>query len=277
MSKHKKWIYIAVGSVGTLALAITGLFLVTNIAAAAGGPTSAASVPAVSVLYPGPGDGSGSYDEALAEALGISTDELNAAYADAYRAAIEQAVADDNLTESQAQRLLDQLDSADAFHFGWFGLHGMGGNLDQYLADALGISVDELAAARQEANQTLIQDAVDAGDLTQDEADLLLGRQALGNYLPDALTTAYENAVQQALDDGAITEAQAQLLLDNAPTWNHEPSDGLLGGMPGFRGGHGGMMGPGLFGPRGSSGGSQGTSPQDGVNGGFGFGGFEGA
>lgn len=275
MSKHKKWIYIAIGGVGSLALAVTGLFLVTNIAAAANGRTAAAaSSPSVSVYYPGLGDdGSGSYDEALAEALGISADDLTAAYKTAYQAAIEQAVEDGDLTEDQAQRLLDRLDLSDNFHFG-FGRHGIGSSLDEYLADALSISVDELAAARLEANQTIIQGAVDAGDLTQDEADLLLGQQAIQSYLADAMTTAYENAVQQALEDGAITEAQAQLLLENTPTY----SRGFRGfyGHPGMMPGFGGRGSHGPHGNFGSNGDSQSSDSQDDVNGWFGFGSLDG-
>jgi transcriptional regulator CtsR len=126
---------------------------------------------------------------------------------------------------------------------------------DALLADALGISVDELEAARQKANQAAIDLAVEEGLLTEDEAALmhvrllvkdLIDTQALnaealdmsmeelqaalddGQTMQDLLTekeltpaayreayqAAYENAIQALVDQGVITAEQAELLLD---------------------------------------------------------------
>ena len=56
------------------------------------------------------------------------------------------------------------------------------------LAEALGITVEELQAAEQQAYSAALDQAVTNGDLTQDEADLMLAQQALKGYIdPEAL------------------------------------------------------------------------------------------
>jgi hypothetical protein len=132
---------------------------------------------------------------------------------------------------------------------------GLNIDYDALLADALGISVDELEAARLEANQAAIDLAIEEGLLTEDEAALMYARllvkdgidpQALsaealgmsteelqtalddGQTMQDLLTenelspaayreayqVAYENALQALVDQGVITAEQAELLLD---------------------------------------------------------------
>ncbi|HID53892.1 MAG TPA: hypothetical protein EYP41_17875, partial [Anaerolineae bacterium] len=55
---------------------------------------------------------------------------------------------------------------------------------DQALADALGISVEDLLAARETAKATLIQQAVDEGKLTQEQADAILSGEGLRSLGP---------------------------------------------------------------------------------------------
>lgn len=214
----------------------------------------------------------GADNEHLAAALGITVEELQAAQETARLAAIDQAVADGWLTEKQAEALKSQ----DGARFGGRlpGLLGgffPGGDPQASLAEALGISVDELQAAQKEAAAAALQEAVEAGDLTQEQADEILTRQALAEYLDgetllsqalgisvdelqtyrqdgktmteiveaegttatqvsDAYYTAFKAALAQAVSDGVITQVQAdELLLNRLP------------------GGHGGLKGFGEF------------------------------
>ncbi len=133
-----------------------------------------------------------------------------------------------------------------------------GGSIDReaLLAEALGITVDELQAAQEKAHTAAIQQALDQGLITQEQADLMSSRMKLDNYLDkDAMLakalgitveqlqqsrvdgkplsvliyeleldpatvrtgmqTAYEDAVQQAVSDGVISQDQADQLLDS--------------------------------------------------------------
>jgi len=250
MSKKTKWIYIALGGVGALALAVAALFVVTHAAAAAGivarplvgRSASSQMMKGTDFAMPdGPMGGGEAYDQALADALGISLEDLQAAYTDAQDAAIQQAVDEGLLTQEQA----DQLQSRDLPGGHWmFGFRGGDIDMNALLADALGISVDDLQAAQKEAQQTLLDAAVANGDLTQEQVDLMQARSALQPYLANAYSEAYQNAVQQALDDGAITQAQADALLaqsENGFEGHMEMPFGGGHGGRGFGGDHGGM------------------------------------
>jgi lambda repressor-like predicted transcriptional regulator len=164
---------------------------------------------------------------------------------------------------------------------GWFG-----GKIDRQalLADALGITVEELQAAQEKADLAAIQQAVDEGLVTQEQADLMtagyklrsyidreaLMAQALGMSVQELqaardegkplaviiyeqglnpatlrtnMQTAYDEAVQQAIADGVITQEQADQLANRM---------GAGFGPGGFhgRGGFGGPRGEfGGFGP----------------------------
>jgi hypothetical protein len=231
---------------------------------------------------------SGSSDERLAAALGITTDELNAAYLAAANAALDQAVAEDLLTQTQADALRERLESAsgNGFHlggrsFGFFGSDTIDG--EALLAEALGITTEELETAYDEAEAAALAEAVEAGQVTQEQADLLTARRALQEYWATQQQT-YEEIVQDALDAGAITQAQADLLLENAQSLG-ERGFGLHGGldfggsdfdrgmMPGAGGrgmdggrgdsGRGMLPGMGGRGSRGSDSGSQNVLPED--------------
>jgi hypothetical protein len=199
------------------------------------------------------GDGE---DQFLADALGITTDELQAAYEAAWTAAVQQAVDDGLITAAQAEALLN---NAGRFH-GKFGLSFAGGtDHNTFLADALGISVDELQAARLEAYQARLQAMVDAGYLSQEQADLMAAQKAVQAYvdrdsISSALQEAYEAAIDGALQAGAISQAQADQLRENMPSFDRFgfPGGGFrddFGGHHG-RGHHGGpgmMPGSGFF------------------------------
>ena len=149
---------------------------------------------------------------------------------------------------------------------------------DEYLAEALGITVEQLAAARRQATAAYLADAVTAGDITQEQADLMLARVALsgvidkqallaeglgmtveeltaaldgGQSLSELMTAqgidadtlqtnvqaAYASAIARAVTDGVITQAQADAVLAQETN-----GFGLFGGhgFGGRGGGHGG-------------------------------------
>jgi hypothetical protein len=185
----------------------------------------------------GRGFGGGFDNEDLANALGISTDELNAAYQEATQAALEQAVEAGLITQTQADQLLEK---GLAFPFGgrWAGWLSQNGiDFDALLAGALGITVDELQEAYTEANFARIDQAVEEGNLTEEQADLMKGRYSLSisENFRSAMRAAFESAVQQAVEEGVITPSQADRILENE---NSLGFTGLRG--PGiWGGGHG--------------------------------------
>lgn len=231
-------------------------------------------------------------DTYLAQALGITTDALATAKEAAWVKIIDQALADGLITEAQATSL-----KSDSTGFNGRG-HGLGGWLiheanvdyDTALAEQLGITTAELETARIAAQELRLQDAVDSGDLTTEQADLMRAHMAVRSYIDRetmlanalgisvdelqaardagkstsdlitelglttenvtaALKTALETAVNQAVTDGKITQAQADLLMADSRFTNMErmlegphgfgdPNDGMMGGGR-HRGGHG--------------------------------------
>jgi ABC-type amino acid transport substrate-binding protein len=186
-------------------------------------------------------------DEYLAKALNITVDELQAAYQKAWSAALDQAVADGQITQAQADQMKANGDGKGGFR-GMGGWDKSGTNFDQLLADALGISVDKLHEAYQTAYNARLDQAVTDGAITQDRADLMKAQYALysSQSFRDSMQAAYEQAVTKAVADGVITQAQAdQILKDNSGS--QFPGLGPWGGMGGFHqpGGGGDMRGGG--------------------------------
>jgi len=77
-------------------------------------------------------------------------------------------------------------------HGGWGGRGGFlrlrDGTIDydQLLADALGIKVEELQAAREKANQVAVEQALEEGLITQEQIDEMQARQDLAQARKDA-------------------------------------------------------------------------------------------
>lgn len=214
--------------------------------------------------------GGGSGDAYLADALGITTAELQTAQQKAFEAALTQAVEKGLITQAQADAL-KQRGSLGRHGFGmlggWFGQDAEDSiDMEALLAEALGISVDELQAARAKAHDAALAQAVEDGRITQEQADQMKAQQALKTYLDDQglesqLRSLYEQAVQNAVKAGVITQAQADQILSQ---------QGRGFGMHGFEmrghGGHGfGGRGFGMrgFGGRGFPG--QGDSNNQGT------------
>lgn len=238
-------------TVGALAIAAgVGLFAYRSASAQSSTPT-APSVQAPAgpdVVRGGHGLRGGITDEDLAAALGITTDELNTAQETANNAAIDQAVADGLITQAQADEIRA---NGSAFPFGgrWGGwLEQSGIDYEALLADALGITPDQLQAAYAQAYNARIDQAVADGTLTQEQADLMKGQYALSNSesFQSSMQSAYQAAVQQAVTDGVITQAQADQILNQANQMGgfRMGGFGLFEGGRGPRGGGHGFGGP---------------------------------
>ncbi|MEW5869340.1 MAG: hypothetical protein AB1894_08700 [Chloroflexota bacterium] len=154
------------------------------------------------------------YDALLAEALGISVDDLQAARAKADEAAMQLAIEKGYITEEQVQlmqarkALMDYIDQ------------------DALTAQALGISVEELQTAREEGKS--MQALIDELGLDKTQVQ-------------EAMQAAYQEAVQQAVADGVITQEQADLILSEG-FGPHGFGD--FGGRGGPGGKHGGERPP---------------------------------
>lgn len=186
----------------------------------------------------------------LAEALGVTQEELQAAHQQAMNNALDQAVEKGLITQEQA----DALKARNSWRMtpglgrmGGFGRFGSEIDFDTLLASALGVSVDELNAARESAWNKRLEQAVSEGSITQEQADLMKAQFALRGYLTERMQSAYEEAVKQAVEDGAITQEQADLL-------NSQPRGFGRGFEFGFGGphGHGGGRFDGRGGMRGA-------------------------
>lgn len=249
---HRKK-FVMFGIIGALLLGLAGGALAYyNVSAQA--PTPTPNAPN-GQAQPGKGTRGGfpgGYSEQdLATALGIDVTKLQAAYAAANTEALKEAVSKGLITQAQADQITAR--GINNRPLGGFGLPANSGiDYNAILANALGISTDRLQAAYTKAFNTNLDNAVKAGTITQAQADLQKGRNALSNNakFQASLQSAYEAAVKQAVTDGVITQAQAdQILKDQSGK-----------GFPGGFGpqGLGGFGGPGGFGPRGFGGGTGG-------------------
>lgn len=121
----------------------------------------------------------------LAKALGISVEQLKEAQIAAYQKGIEQALEQGLLTEGQAEWLKDR--PAGMLGIGpWLGgwlKQNRAMDMEALLAKELGISLEELRQARQNASEAALQAAVDDGKFSQEQADLIQARQAVRNYI----------------------------------------------------------------------------------------------
>jgi hypothetical protein len=256
MKFNKQW---KLGVVSLAAVMVLGVSATAY--AQAISETSAEGAPVVGEWF-GRGMGRGlmrEHDQGakLAEVLGISVEELQAAQTEARNAAIDQAVVDGQITQEQADTMKA---NEDGFGRGFgrdFGRMAGGSNHKALFAEALGITVEELQSAQEEVKDSLIAEAVAAGTITQEEADLMEARHDLQTYLRDTLQDAYEAGVQQAVTDGVITQAQADQILSEG--------EGGLFGRGGHHGGPGGFGGPGIHrgGERGGFPNSVPTQPED--------------
>lgn len=158
------------------------------------------------------------------------------------------------------------------------GFRGVGGDkYDEFLADELGITLEELRAAQDAAQSRAIEQAVTDGTLTQEQADAMQAQRALQTYLDKDAIIA--EALGMSVEEYQAAEASGQRLpeiiesqgLDAATVQDaiqkgyeaavqEAVSDGVVTQeqadefLSGGRGGLGGRRGPGgpgsLRGPR---------------------------
>ena len=121
-----------------------------------------------------------------------------------------------------------------------FGMRGVdtNANSDKLLADALGITTDELSAAQTEARDAALAQAVTDGRLTQEQADLIKARWAFDAFVAEKMKTAYDEAVAAAVTEGVVTQEQADAFtkggdfLGHGPMGWDMPDDATPGQMP---------------------------------------------
>jgi hypothetical protein len=152
-------------------------------------------------------------EAALADALGISVEELEAAQLEARATLIEQAEAEGLITAEQADLLL-ALPELQTYM-----------DREAWLASALGMSVEELQAA--------LEDGTRLSDLIEE-----LGLDPI--TVRESVQAARAEAIQQAVDDDVITQAQADEILSGSEFGFHLGLEGR-----GFGGGRGHGRGPG--------------------------------
>ena len=124
------------------------------------------------------GDGDSDKGAALAEALGVTVAELEAARRQVALDRIDAAVESGRLSEERAGTLREAIESGEERghwrghrrHFGWHGDEDDGGAA---FAEALGVTVAELEAARRQVALDRIDAAVADGKLTEERAEAL--------------------------------------------------------------------------------------------------------
>ena len=218
LTMSRRILYMVLG--GIMALVIVG--------AAIGGGTAVFAqedetpVPPTGEVAPqgqGRGHGSrqgGDHDSTyLADALGITVDELDAAKETVRAAqkeeAVAQALADGLLTQEQADAILAGERLEGDINFRGLFNKGEQGAVDEALAAELGISVDELEAAQEAAREVAIAQAIADGTITQEQVDLREAGQALREYsdheavLANLLGLSVEE-LEAAKDDGSIRD-----------------------------------------------------------------------
>ncbi|NLW72991.1 MAG: hypothetical protein GXY37_08920 [Chloroflexi bacterium] len=183
-------------------------------------------------------------DALVAEKLGVTSEAIVAARATALEKALADAVAAGVITQTQADTI-----KANGV-YGWGQLVRFAGenyaetlDHDKYFAEALGVTVEALNQARVEVRADQVTALVKAGRLTQEQADLMLAHQALGNNTAfrTAVRTDLEARLGQAVSDGTLTQAQADALLAQMQK-NQNCFNSQLGFGKGMQGGMFGQM-----------------------------------
>lgn len=148
------------------------------------------------------------YLDTLAGNLGVSREALDEALKQTGLDMVDQALADGKITEEEAANIRQRIESGDGFFFGPFG-HGHHGHGPHFgfgyelgdVADFLGITQANLRTALQDG-QSLTQLA-EANGKTRDE-------------LKAYLVSEVQDQLDQAVENGRITQDEADTKLANA-------------------------------------------------------------
>jgi hypothetical protein len=166
----------------------------------------------------------------IAEELGVTMEELEAAQTAVQEATLAQLVEDGTITQEQLDEMLEMR----ALHDLAKEIFGRD-DAQAVIAEQLGLTVEELAAARDEG--TRIYDLAEEQGIDMDT-------------LMTAVSDARIAAFAQAVADGLLTQEQADLLQSQrGPHMGGSGGHGGPGGGRGMHGGghggpHGGGMGP---------------------------------
>ena len=194
-----------------------------------------------------PFDFRGKFKEALAEILGVSVEEYDAAADQAQEQVVDEALAEGWLTEDQADMLKWRMDQAPDFGmrgmgkgFGGFdrGMFGRGDNLASVAADELGMKLTDLL--------TELQDGKSIADVA--------GKKGTDTQvIIDAYQAQVKEQLDSAVEEGRMTQKQADYFLEQAEERATDQLDNTWeGGFRGFPdGGRPGRM-PGLPGQSGA-------------------------
>jgi hypothetical protein len=181
----------------------------------------------------GPFDFGGRFREAIAEILGISVEEYDAAVEQAQEQVVDEALAEGWLTEDQAKRMQERFGNG----VGAQGMKGMGfmgrgaTSLIDVAAEKMGMSVRDLRAELQDG-KSIADVANEKGVDTQDIID---------TYLAE-LETSLADAVAEAKITQNQADWQLQQATEKAPdqlngTWEGKlPGGKRPGGMRGSPG-----------------------------------------
>jgi hypothetical protein len=203
-----KW--SALGAVVVATLAVVALIVAAPAQASVLPSTTVNSTRVVRLRF---GEGSVDFQSHLAEALSISLEELEAAQQAAFETKIDEAVEAGTLTQEQADQILesDRRLMPDPGHFGVSlvrGWMGIGTPYNDLLAAELGITSAELEIAIQAAHNAVIEQLLEEGALTEEQAALVKAANALRSYLDGKSMTAEAlgisvEALDQAREAGA--------------------------------------------------------------------------
>jgi polyhydroxyalkanoate synthesis regulator phasin len=185
-----------------------------------------------------PFDFRGKFKETLAEILGVSVEEYDAAVDQAQQQVVDEALTEGWLTEDQAEMFRWQMDQAPGFGmrgmgkgFGEFdrGMFGRGDKLVSVAADELGMELPDLLTELQ--NGKSIADV--AGEKGVDTQVII-----------DAYKAQVKEQLDSAVEEGRMTQKQADYSLQQAEEHATDQLDNTWeGGFRGFPGGgHPGRM-----------------------------------
>jgi hypothetical protein len=144
------------------------------------------------------------FQAAVAEKLGVTTEELQDAYKEASLEQLDAAVAAGRLTQEQADAIREHIESGDFLGprgFGFFGGHGLRvpGHQLEGAADYLGLTEAEL--------HERLWNGESLAEIAKAEGKSVDG-------LKQALLAGAKERLDQAVEDGHITPAQRDELLD---------------------------------------------------------------
>ncbi len=153
--------------------------------------------------------------EAFAEALGVTAEEIRAAARQVALDRIGTAVEDGRIGEERADEIRQKIESGETpsrhrLGRGWaFARFGFG---PEAIAAALGVTVEDITAARQQVASDRIDEAVEAGALSAERAQKIRAALALGVTAEEIRAAARQVALDRigtAVEDGRIGEERA--------------------------------------------------------------------